>query len=156
MNFGVVVAVVVVFVVVVVSYQWVADLNVLIAPDLITFFRAFKAVIGNLDELRKKDYGDEERGARRLESWLWKLFLSFSVYLSETELLSLKTAKTVKSTRERDFIFSANFFPSCWAIYILDIPRDSHSYDFYAISYSCKWDTQHVSLHEMSIKLHAM
>lgn len=26
---------------------------------------AFKAVIGNLDELRKKDYGDEERGARR-------------------------------------------------------------------------------------------
>lgn len=70
MNFGVVVAVVVVFVVVVVSYQWVADLNVLIAPDLITFFRAFKAVIGNLDELRKKDYGDEERGARRLESWL--------------------------------------------------------------------------------------
>lgn len=61
-----------VFVVVVVSYQWVADLNVLIpyTPDLITFFRAFKAVIGNLDELRKKDYGDEERGARRLESWL--------------------------------------------------------------------------------------
>lgn len=70
MNFGVVVAVVVVFVVVVVSYQWVADLNVLIVADLITFFRAFKAVIGNLDELRKKDYGDEERGARRLESWL--------------------------------------------------------------------------------------
>ena len=70
MNYGVVVAVVVVFVVVVVSYQWVADLNVLIVPDLITFFRAFKAVIGNLDELRKKDYGDEERGARRLESWL--------------------------------------------------------------------------------------
>lgn len=70
MNFGVVVAVVVVFVVVVVSYQWVADLTVLIVPDLITFFRAFKAVIGNLDELRKKDYGDEERGARRLESWL--------------------------------------------------------------------------------------
>lgn len=70
MNFGVVVAVVVVFVVVVVGYQWVADLNVLIVPDLITFFRAFKAVIGNLDELRKKDYGDEERGARRLESWL--------------------------------------------------------------------------------------
>ena len=70
MNFGVVVAVVVVFVVVVVSYQRVADLNVLIVPDLITFFRAFKAVIGNLDELRKKDYGDEERGARRLESWL--------------------------------------------------------------------------------------
>lgn len=110
MNFGVVVAVVVVFVVVVVSYRWVADLNVLIVPDLITFFRAFKAVIGNLDELRKKDYGDEERGARRLESWLWKLFLSFSVYLSETELLSLKTPRTTKGARERDFIFSANFF----------------------------------------------
>ncbi|KAJ7379017.1 hypothetical protein OS493_018811 [Desmophyllum pertusum] len=29
---------------------------------------AFKALIGNLDELRKKDYGDEERGARRCHS----------------------------------------------------------------------------------------
>ena len=31
----------------------------------VTFFSAFKALIGNLDELTKKDYGDLERGATR-------------------------------------------------------------------------------------------
>lgn len=29
------------------------------------FLSAFKALIGNLDELKKKDYGDMERGATR-------------------------------------------------------------------------------------------
>lgn len=32
------------------------------------FLSAFKALIGNLDELKKKDYGDMERGATRYNS----------------------------------------------------------------------------------------